>query len=71
MSIPIIILFVCLSVPFLFLFPFLVPFLTSFLAVMISMQNYLLQRLQNMVARIAGHAFMLYYQSLMDSIIAP
>ena len=30
-----------------------------------------LQRLQNMVARIAGHAFMLYYQSLMDSIIAP
>ena len=30
-----------------------------------------LQRLQNMVARIAGHAFMLYYQSLMDTIIAP
>jgi len=29
------------------------------------------ERLQNMVARIAGHAFMLYYQSLMDSIIAP
>jgi len=31
----------------------------------------LAERLQNMVARIAGHAFMLYYQSLMDSIIAP
>jgi len=31
----------------------------------------LAERLQNMVARIAGHAFMLYYQSIMDSIIAP
>ena len=33
--------------------------------------SFLLQRLQNMVARIAGHAFMLYYQNLMDTIIAP
>ena len=40
--------------------------------IMFSMSlSFLLQRLQNMVARIAGHAFMLYYQSLMDTIIAP